>query len=40
MGNKGAVGLRFEYSIREGAMELSMVVAHLVPIEKAFERKN
>lgn len=40
MGNKGAVGLRFEYSVGEEAMELSVVAAHLAPMEGALERRN
>lgn len=40
MGNKGAVGLRFEYSVGEDAMELSVVAAHLAPMEEAVERRN
>lgn len=40
MGNKGAVGLRFEYSVGEYAMELSVVAAHLAPMEEAIERRN
>lgn len=40
MGNKGAVGLRFEYSVGEYAMELSVVAAHLAPQEEAVERRN
>ncbi len=40
MGNKGAVGLRFCYSVGEEAMELSVVAAHLAPMEEALERRN
>ena len=40
MGNKGAVGLRFEYCVGEYAMELSVVAAHLAPMEDAVERRN
>lgn len=40
MGNKGAVGLRFEYSVGEYAMELSVVAAHLAPMEEAVVRRN
>lgn len=40
MGNKGAVGLRFEYSVGEETMELTVVAAHLAPMEGALERRN
>lgn len=40
MGNKGAVGLRFTYSVGIEAMELSVVAAHLAPMEDALERRN
>lgn len=40
MGNKGAVGLRFTYTVRNEAMELSVVAAHLAPMEDALERRN
>ena len=40
MGNKGAVGLGFEYSVGEEAMELSVVAAHLAPMEDALEIRN
>lgn len=42
MGNKGAVGLRFTYSVEDEdkAMELSVVAAHLAPMEDALERRN
>lgn len=40
MGNKGAVGVRFDYSVGDKAMELSAVAAHLAPMENALERRN
>lgn len=40
MGNKGAVGLRFTYSVGDDAIELSVVAAHLAPMEDALERRN
>lgn len=40
MGNKGAVGLTFTYSVGDEAMELSVVAAHLAPTEDALERRN
>lgn len=40
MGNKGAVGLSFTYLVGDEAMELSVVAAHLAPMEDALERRN
>ena len=40
MGNKGAVGIRFGYSIQEEVIELTFVAAHLAPMEDAVERRN
>lgn len=40
MGNKGAVGLSFTYSVEDEAVELSVVAAHLAPMEDALERRN
>lgn len=40
MGNKGAAGVRIGYSTPEQVMELSMVSAHLAPMEGALERRN
>ncbi|MCJ1451989.1 hypothetical protein MMC28_002329 [Mycoblastus sanguinarius] len=40
MGNKGAVGVRMGYSIGDSTLELSLVSAHLAPMEDALERRN
>lgn len=40
MGNKGAVALRLGYTSQEQEMELSVVAAHLAPMEKEVERRN
>ena len=40
MGNKGAVGLSFTYLVEDEAVELSVVAAHLAPMEDALERRN
>lgn len=40
MGNKGAVGIRIGYLTPDDVMELSVVAAHLAPMENAFEKRN
>lgn len=41
MGNKGAVGIRIGYLTPDDeVMELSVVAAHLTPMEDAFKRRN
>ncbi|KAL8945056.1 MAG: hypothetical protein Q9216_000040 [Gyalolechia sp. 2 TL-2023] len=40
MGNKGAVGIRFGYAASEETLELTIVAAHLAPMEDALTRRN
>lgn len=40
MGNKGAVGLRLGYAVGEEMVEITLVAAHLAPMEDALERRN
>lgn len=40
MGNKGAVAIRMGYSIGDSTLELTLVSAHLAPMEKALLRRN
>lgn len=40
MGNKGAVGLRFDYGTQEQETKLCFVAAHLAPMEDAVSRRN
>lgn len=40
MGNKGAVALRLGYAVGEEDLELSIVAAHLAPMEDALSRRN
>ena len=40
MGNKGAVGARIGYAEEDGTVELSLVAAHLAPMEYQVERRN
>ena len=40
MGNKGAVGLRIGWAIGEAVVPISLVSAHLAPMENALEKRN
>lgn len=40
MGNKGAVGLRVGWAVGEDLTEITVVSAHLAPMEDALERRN
>lgn len=40
MGNKGAVGLKFDYGTQELETKLCFVAAHLAPMEDAVDRRN
>lgn len=40
MGNKGAVGIRMGYSFGDSTLEITLVSAHLAPMEDALERRN
>ncbi len=40
MGNKGAVGIRMGYSIGDSTLDITLVSAHLAPMEDALERRN
>ena len=40
MGNKGAVGIRMGYSIGDSTIDITLVSAHLAPMEDQIERRN
>lgn len=40
MGNKGAVAVKMGYSIGDSTIEISVVSAHLAPMEDALQRRN